>query len=76
MSVLSREPVRAAVYSVAVAVAGLLVALGVIDDAASAALTGGVTAVLAALTEAARAKVTPVASGAHAAGLDEDAQDA
>lgn len=56
---LSREPVRAAVYSVAVAVLALLVALGVVDDATSASIAALVSSVLAVATEVARANVTP-----------------
>lgn len=60
MSKFSGEPVRAAVYSVAVAVLLLLVGLGVIDDATSGLIAGVVSALLAVVTEVARSKVTPV----------------
>lgn len=60
MSKLAREPVRVAVYSAAVAVLGLLVGAGVIDDRLSTAVAAVVSALLAVVTEVARAHVTPV----------------
>jgi hypothetical protein len=61
MSILKNEPVRAAVYSVAVAVCVLLVALEVIDDTTSGIITGCAALVLGVATESARSVVTPVA---------------
>jgi len=59
VNLFAREPVRAAVYSVVVAVLALLVTLGVVDDATSASIAALVSSVLAVATEVARANVTP-----------------
>jgi hypothetical protein len=61
VSILKNEPVRTAVYSVAVAVLAIGVAAGVIDDATSAWISGIAAVVLGGATEAARSVVTPVA---------------
>lgn len=60
MSVLLREPVRAAFGTLLLAVLGLLVALDVIDDATSVAIGAAVSAAGVVLAELARARVTPV----------------
>jgi hypothetical protein len=61
MSALSREPVRAYIYAVTVAVLGALVVFGVIDaETKDALLTVAAAALVVAATETARAKVTPV----------------
>jgi hypothetical protein len=62
MDMLTREPVRAYLYSVSTAVVALLVALGILTSAVAPVIMAVVAAVLAVGgVEAARAKVTPTA---------------
>lgn len=68
---LSREPVRAYIYSVTVAVLGALVVFGVIDAETQDILSTIAGAVLVvAATETARAKVTPTVSETDPVGPD------
>lgn len=62
LSYVSREPVRAYLHSIILAVVIALVTLGWINDSASFALVGVATAVFAVpVVELARSKVRPVA---------------